>query len=455
MLYKLARVYGGFPALSALTTATDGTPAVGLLRKLDPTMLRTSILLFVTCIPISVFAENWPQWRGPDASGRAAPGEYPIKFSPMENLRWQVRLPGRGSSTPAVWDESIFVTCPIDGQDGVFCYDMNGTELWRRKLGPQRAGKHANGSGSNPSPVTDGEVVIVYFKSGTLAGLDLAGKVLWKTNLQERYGADTLWWDLGTSPVLAGDKVVVAVMQGGDSYLVAFEKGSGDVAWKQERIFECEEESDHAYTTPTIHSTAGRDVIVTWGADHLTGHDLETGNLLWQCGGFNPDQSRAWRVIASAALDEQIAVVPYGRGDFLAAVSLGQAAGDITETHRLWEKQGKGIGCDVPTPILHGEQLILLRDRGIISCLDKSSGDLLWEESLPRARGKFFASPILAGNTLYCTRVDGTMFVGKLTDEGFELLAENSLGEKVIATPVPIRQSLLVRGAEHLFMFGQ
>ena len=297
--------------------------------------------------------DNWPEWRGPGAHGQASAGAYPVDLSAEDNLMWKQELPGKGSSTPAVWRKRIFVTCPIDGQDGILCYDFEGNELWRRPLGPESPGKHRNGSGSCPSPVTDGERVVAYYKSGMLACLDFDGNVQWNLNLQEKFGKDTLWWDLGTSPVLADGKVVVAVMQDGDSYLVALDLASGSIAWKQERRFQCAKESDQAYTTPAIRELDGKEVIVTWGADHLTGHDASSGKSLWQCGGFNPDGQGMWRVIASAATDDRVAIVPYGRGEFIAAVSLQDASGDITESHRMWEKSG--LGSDVPTPIINGD----------------------------------------------------------------------------------------------------
>ena len=108
---------------------------------------------------------------------------------------------------------------------------------------PGAPGKHRNGSGSNPSPVTDGEHLVVYYKSGKLACLDLAGQVQWQTNLQESFGADTLWWDLGTSPVLADGLVVVAVMNTGDGFLVAFDLETGSEVWKQPRLYDVPKET--------------------------------------------------------------------------------------------------------------------------------------------------------------------------------------------------------------------
>jgi len=408
-------------------------------------------LILVAAAPCRLIcaAENWPQWRGPLGTGVAAAGDYPIEFSAEKNVAWKVELPGLGTSTPAVWGDQIFVTCGIDSQDGVVSYDMKGNERWRKTLGPERAGKHRNGTGSNPSPATDGQRVVVYYKSGTVACLDFAGHVQWKVNLQDRFGEDTLWWDLGTSPVLVGNRVIVAVIHEGPSYLVALDLSNGEVLWKTPREYDNARESDQAYTTPHVARLDGKDVIVTWGADHLTGHEAATGKLLWECGGFNPQNEGMWRVIASAAVGDDIAIVPYGRGEFLAGVRL-DGRGDVTKSHRLWPDK-EGLGSDVPTAAIRDGKAYLLTDGGRIVCLELESGDELWSANLPKSRHKFYASPVLAGDTLFCAREDGTVFVGRVSDDGYELLAENPMGEQIIATPVPIRDGLLIRGSEHLF----
>ncbi|HVT27537.1 MAG TPA: PQQ-binding-like beta-propeller repeat protein [Lacipirellulaceae bacterium] len=399
----------------------------------------------------SIAAENWPQWRGPLGTGVAHAGNYPVTFSNTEGVAWKADLPGLGTSTPAVWADHIFVTCGIKGQDGIVCYDMKGKELWHHVFGPERAARNRNASGSNPSPVTDGQRLVVYYKSGTLASLDLAGHEKWKTNLQDRFGKDTLWWDLGTSPVLADGLVIVAVMQAGDSYLVAFDLKTGDLAWRTPRKYECPEESDQSYSTPQVVPMGGKNVIVTWGADHLTGHDAATGKLLWECGGFNPDQQANLRTIASVAASDTMAVVPYARGASLAGIRLG-GNGDVTKTARVWEKNGRRLSADVPTPVVANGKVYLLTDAGHIDCLNLQSGEVLWSADLPRNRNRYYASPILAGDKLYCTRIDGVISVGRVSDKGFELLADNNdMGERIIATPVPIRGGLLIRGDDHLF----
>lgn len=402
---------------------------------------------------LAVGADNWPRWNGPQGNGVAGDGDFPVQFGPDRNLAWKAPMPGAGSSTPVVWDQHIFVTGPIEGEDGLIALDWNGDERWRVRLGEQRPGKHRNGSGSNPSPVTDGERVYVYYKSGTIAAVDFAGKVVWKKNLQEMYGEDTLWWDLGTSPVLAGGRVIVAVMHEGDSYIAALNPFNGNVDWRTPRNFKTPSESDQSYTTPFVWNDGNRDQIVTWGADHVTGHDAADGSLLWTCGGFNPDDKAYWRVIASASASAAagIAVVPYGRAKHVAGIRPG-GEGDVTKSNRLWERDG--FGADVPTPVVSGERVYILEDRGEVYCLDLKSGRDQWSQALPRHRSSYYASPVLAGNILFCTREDGMLFVCRVNDEGFEVIAENDLKERVIATPVPVRDRLLIRGENHLFCFA-
>jgi outer membrane protein assembly factor BamB len=394
-------------------------------------------------------AENWPRWRGPNDAGAATEGRYPSDFGHDHGLAWKVELPGPGCSTPAVWDNAIFVTCSIDAQDGVVCYDAAGNEVWRQALGPAREAKNRVASGSNPSPATDGEHVVVYFKSGTLACLTLDGNLQWRTNLQEKYGPDTLWWDIGTSPVLAGDRVIAAVMQAGDSYLVAFDLAKGTELWKQPRKYVCPRESDQAYTTPHVAQVDGQSELVVWGADHLTGHDLATGKLLWECGGFNPANSGGWRAIACPVIDGGMAMVPFGRGDFLAGIKLG-GNGDITSTARAWETSGRRIGSDVPTPAVRSGLVYVLGDGGHVSCVSLQSGDEIWSGDLPRNRKRYYSSPLVAGNKLYAAREDGMVFVVDITN-GFNLVAENDMSEPIIAAPVPVDNGLLLRGREHLF----
>ena len=115
-------------------------------------------------------------------------------------------------------------------------FSITGEKNWQTKIGPQRKGKHLNGSGSNPSLITDGQNLYALFKSGNLACLNRDGEILWQKDLSS-YGKDTLYWDFGTSPILSSNYLIVALMRKGNSWLLAFDPSSGEVAWKKERNY--------------------------------------------------------------------------------------------------------------------------------------------------------------------------------------------------------------------------
>ena len=331
-------------------------------------------------------------------------------------------------------------------------YSLDGKENWRHSFSDERPGKHKNGSGSNPSPVTDGKGLFVYYKSGTLAALNLEGKVVWQINLQEKFGEDTLWWDLGTSPVLVGDLIVVAVMQEDESFMAAFAKKSGELVWKKDRTYKVKKETAQSYTTPLVVGAAGEETLITFGSDHLTCHRAADGKLLWDCGGFNPQDAPMWRVIASPSISDGIVVVPWGRKDFFGAVkATGQ--GDITATNRLWQKQG--VGADVPSPIAVDGKAYLITDRGALHCYGLKDGEDIWSKKLPRESASYYASPVLAGDLMVLPREDGVVMTMRIGKDGFELLGENDMGERVVASPVPVGGRLLIRGERHLFCISK
>ena len=160
------------------------------------------ILLAAQCAVAADFSNSdWRSWRGPLGNGSVdnAGKNYPVTFGADKYL-WRTELPGKGCSTPILLDGKIFLTAPADGRDALLCYDSNGKEQWRTTFGQENKGKHRNGSGCNASPVSDGTAVFAFFKSGTLAAVEPAGKVRWKTNLVERFGKDTLFWTTGLLP---------------------------------------------------------------------------------------------------------------------------------------------------------------------------------------------------------------------------------------------------------------
>lgn len=416
----------------------------------------TCAIALVSLFACTANAENWPHWRGPTSNGVAPGKDYPSKWTSSENVAWKVKLPSGSGSTPAVWDNRIFITGADSKEDDaknvLTCLDRkSGSTLWQTPIGNERKGKHKKGSGANPSPTTDGKHVYVYYKSGDLACVDFEGKVVWQHNLQKMYGKDTLWWDLGTSPVLTKDNVVVACMQSGPSYVAAFDKATGKPAWKVARILEAPEESAQSYSTPIVVEQDGKEQLIILGADHVTAHSADDGKELWRAGGLNPMGHTRFRSIASPVVANNIVFAPYGRGATFAAIRMG-GTGDVTKSHTAWAM--KGDSPDVPTPVTLDGRVYVLSDKGTVTCLNQKSGEKVWQGNLPKHRDKYSSSPVIADGRLYVTRENGTTFVLATGDE-FKLLAENELGEYTLATPVFNNGQVLIRTFEHLYCIGK
>ncbi|MBL9094366.1 MAG: PQQ-binding-like beta-propeller repeat protein [Planctomycetaceae bacterium] len=413
--------------------------------------VATLVVTFSLAVSAAADVPDWPSWRGPLNHGSVADGDYPVKFGADEHL-WRTSLPGRGCSTPILLDGKIYLTSPAEGNDALLCYDLGGKELWRTVFGAENPGKHRNGSGSNASPVTDGQAIFVYYKSGTFAAVDRDGGVRWKTNLVERFGPDTLFWDHGTSPVVTEKHVVMARMHQGESWLAAFDKATGKLAWKVARNYTTPVECDHGYSTPVVMRHNGKESLLVWGAEHLTIHDAADGQVVWSCGGFNPDGNKLWPAIVTPVVVGDMAIVAYGRNDRglprLYGVRL-TGRGDVTATHQIWKRDD--VGTFVPTPVVHQGRVILVRDRGEVACLDPETGKTVWDGAFPKHRTNFYASPLVAGDKLYAPREDGIVFVAKIGDGRLELLAENDMGESVIGSPIPAAGRVLLRGETHLF----
>jgi outer membrane protein assembly factor BamB len=415
--------------------------------------LAAAIALLFCSIRLGAAADvpDWRSWRGPLGNGSVEEGTYPVKFSGSEYL-WRTKLPGKGCSTPILLDGLIYLTSPADGNDALLCYDLDGVEKWRAVFGKENAGKHRNGSGSNASPVTDGNAVFVFFKSGTFAAVELDGKVRWKTDLVERFGKDTLFWDHGTSPVLTEKHVVMTRMHQGESWLAAFDNATGEIAWKVARNYSVPTECDHGYTTPLVIQHQGKESILVWGAEHLTIHNASDGQVVWSCGNFNPEANKLWPAIATPVIVGDMVVIAYGRNDRgvprLHGIRM-MGSGDVTATNHVWRRDD--VGTFVPTPVAYHGRVILVRDRGEVACIDPATGKTNWEGTFPRHRSNYYASPLIAGDKLYAPREDGTVFVASIANDKFEVLSENDMGESVIGSPVPAGNRILIRGETHLF----
>ncbi|MEM9588775.1 MAG: PQQ-binding-like beta-propeller repeat protein [Planctomycetota bacterium] len=374
-------------------------------------------------------------------------------------MAWKLAIPGSGGSTPVVAGSTAYLTAGAPGEPDprgkskeppaamnyLLAIDLETGELkWKTPIGIDRGGKHRKGSGSNPSPVTDGEHIYCYFRSGDLACVDIDGHVQWHTNIQVLFGRDSLWWDLGTSPLLTPDSVVIAVMQTGPSFLVAFDKKTGQRKWKADRSVKAPLEAAQSYTTPVAVAVNNKPAIAVMGADHLTLNQRDNGQLIGQLGGFNPGEEEYFRSISSPAAEGHVIVCPYARGETLTGVDMNALADGKGDQSILWFRDD--LGSDVPTPAIDQGTVYVVSDgkatRGRVSALDLMTGKTKWDLQLPKSRLGYSSSPLVAGNHLYAVQEDGTTFVVGPLDAGQpELVATNQLADDqqfTVASPVPL-----------------
>lgn len=421
--------------------------------------------LLPACLIISALnhlsASDWPGWRGPSGNGVADGSGYPVTWDADTNVKWKYEINGIGASTPAVCAGKIFLTSTSENTNQVTCVGLDGQKIWAATLGESIEGKQGkDGTGANPSPVVDGERVFVYFKSGDFGCFSLDGKLLWQTNVFRQFAevtSETLWWDLGTSPVLTKNAVIITMMHSGPSYLAAFDRVSGDLLWKHDRMTDAPREAAQSYTTPIVTTNdAGKEVIIVTGADYVTCHDAASGKELWRVGSLNPEGNEYFRSISSSVAGDGYVVAPYARGGTLTCIRMG-GSGDVTKSHVAWTNQD--TAADVPTPAIANGRIFVLRDtrtaRGTIDCLDLKTGKTIWSGQLEKHRMTFRASPIVADGRLYVTRQDGTVFVLDAVGDEFKVLAKNQIAEEhTIATPVFVDGKILLRTQDSLYCVG-
>lgn len=420
-------------------------------------MKQAALLVFTLLLlapHTAVKAEDWPAWRGPAASGSTASGQAPTRWS-ADSVAWKFELPGNGTSTPIVWQNRIYLTTPDAGLDAVLALDANGKKLWLKHLSAESKPRHKTlASSCNASPVTDGKGLFVRFRSGCLAALEFDGTVRWKINLDERFGPEKIIWDQASSPVVTDKHVIVTRMHQGEGWIAAFDKATGEQRWLQKRNYTTPMENDNAYTTPVFFDYKGTPAFLIWGADHLTAHAAADGKLLWECGDFNPRGFKNWPAIALPVIQGGIAVVPVGRDDRDQGRIDGiriDGSGDVTATHRAWKRDDIGVFCC--SPVEYQGRVYLLRHRGGVVCLDPASGKSIWEAAFPRTNSPYYSSPLIVSGILYAAREDGVVLTARV-GERFELLGENPMGERIVASPVPVGDRLLIRGDKHLFCIG-
>jgi len=407
--------------------------------------------MLVTAVAGSA-AEQWPQWRGPLLNGVSVEKNLPTRWSTTENIAWKTAMPERSGSTPIVWGDYVFLSVGERSELSLWALDRaTGALRWKRGLsnGNRRMMKQQM---SSPSPVTDGQTVWVMTGTGILKAFDFAGKELWARDIQSDYGRFGLQWGYASSPLLLDDGLIVQVLHGMrtdlPSYLLRIDKATGKTVWRVERRTQARFESPDAYTTPALWKSGNSVEIVVTGGDVVTGHDAATGRELWRANGLNPRNDGNYRIVASPVVHGDLLIAPSRERPLLALKPGGR--GDVTSSHVLWTFNN---GPDVPTPVTDGTYLYSINDRGILYCLDVTTGKVVYGPQRLR-NATYSGSAVLADGRVYITDEDGVTTVFKAGPK-FELIAENDLGDYTLSSPAVSDGQIFLRTASFVYAIGQ
>lgn len=411
----------------------------------------------------------WPQWRGPLGTGVAPYADPPVEWSETKNIRWKIVLPGKGHSTPVIWDDRIFITAavpygeahkpkysgvagahdefPITHHHKFVVIAVNrrdGRILWKRIMREElpHAGGHYTASLASSSSVTDGEHLFAYFGSWGLYCLDLNGKLKWQIDLGQMH---TLHGHgEGSSPALYRDTLVVNWDHEGQSFLVVFDKRSGQEIWKVDRV------GGTSWTTPIIVEHRGNPQIIISGSKRVQSYDLATGRVLWECGGLSVENVTAspvaghGMVYAGSSYDKQA----------LLAINLAGAKGDVTGTRQVvWSRTRRTPY--VPSLLLYGNSLYFHSHfQGILNRVNAQTGED--EPGTFRLNGiqHVFASPVAAAGRIYITDRNGTTVVLSHEDTP-KTLALNRLNDSFSASAAIAGSELYLRGQENLYCIAE
>ncbi len=448
--------------------------------------MMTRRILLVLAIAFTTIsqaeADNWGHWRGPTGNGIAENATPPTEWSDSTNVKWKVAIPGKGSGSPVIWDNKVFVVSGISegggdaeadrgrnvrdqrqrgpgGQRGrrggrggrgrgapptktkfvVMCFDRDsGRMLWEKTAteATPHQGTHSTNNFASASPCTDGEHVYAFFGSRGLYCYTMDGTLKWEKNFGEMETRNS--FGEGASPTLAGNKIIVPWDHEGRSSVYALDKTTGKEIWKTER------DEPTNWGTPLVVEHDGKQQVVLTGQNKVRSYDLESGKELWSCGG------QTQRPCASPCVIDDMVIVGSGfRGAYMGAFDLG-SSGDIEGSDKIaWSI--KRDTPDVASPILSNGRLYFHKQKtGILSCVDAKTGEPHFGASRISGIQSTYASPVAAGGYVFLTGRSGTTVVIK-DAEKLEVVATNSVGETVDATPAPAGNELFIRGEKHLF----
>ncbi len=437
-------------------------------------MFKTLCHLTILCCifsSVSTAQTNWPGFRGPNG-GVAEDAELPTSWSTTENVAWKIDIPGRSWSCPVVWQDKIFLTTVVsegdveDAKKGlyfggnrnkpssavhhwiVYCIDFStGKILWQKTVhkGKPAQPVHIKNTYASETPVTDGQRVYFYFGNVGVYCFDFDGKQLWQKDIpptKVRYN-----WGPAASPVLHEDTLYILNDNDEKSYLLALDKKTGTQTFRVER----DEKSN--WVTPYIWKNSKRTEIVTCGTGKIRSYDLK-GKLLWELGAMSviavptPVQKGDLLFITSGYVGDKknrpiYAIRPGASGDI--TLKDDQTSSDYIA---WYDKFG---GTYNPSPIVYGDYLYVLYDRGSVSCYQADTGKKIYErQQLAKDARAFTVSPWANNNKIFFLSEDGDTFVINAGPE-FKVIARNPLNEMAMASPATLRASIIIRTLTKLY----
>jgi outer membrane protein assembly factor BamB len=387
-------------------------------------------------------AEDWPQFRGPTGQGMSTEVELPVEWGESRNVRWKVEVPGVGWSSPVVAGDRVWLTTAVvdrsatslralafDAATGRRVVDAEVFRLPRRNL------LNPKNSHASPTPIVEGDRVYVHFGADGTAALTASGEVVWK----KRYAYESQHGN-GGSPTLYKDLLIFSCDGSDTAFVVALDKQTGAERWRTRR----RAPFDQAYSTPLVIRVAERDQLVSVGAYRAVAYDPETGKEIWRVGyddGFSnvprPVFANGLVYIATGFQEPSlIAVRPDGTGD-------------VTRTHVAWTLRRSAP--HTPSPIVVGDELYVVNDMGIATCLDSRTGETVWRE---RLGGNYSASPVFADGRLYFLSEEGVATV-LAPGRTFRKLATNQIDGATLASMAIADKSIFIRTDAALYRIGR
>jgi len=427
-------------------------------------MTRALSVGFLVFFCVTAHAQNWPGFRGENASGVAASGRPPVTWDVKrpQNIRWKLFVPGLAHSSPVVWGERVYVTTTVPlekttdvvalgdrggiaaAQDMVphswrlYSIDRGtGLVVWERVAAERvpRVKRHVKSSHASATPVTNGRYIAVLFGSEGLFCFDTAGKLLWTQDLGLMdvglVDDPSYQWGPASSPVIVDGLVIVQNDRQKGSFLAAYDLSTGKQVWRSAR------DEWPAWSTPAML----RKELVTNSPHFIRGHDPRTGRELWRI----EDPKGEVKVVTPVVAGD-LAIVTGGYpsgGRPIYAVRPGGSVAWRTENGSPY----------TPTPLVYGDLLYVLRDNGVVATYDVNTGARIYQQRIATGAGGFSASPVAADGKVYFTSEDGDVFVVR-AGKVFELLGRNTMGEVCMATPAITGDLLLVRTRSTLYAIG-